>query len=126
MTEKNINELYNIRWNSSEPRFIVMECKECSDDKAFQNNKCVYNQRLGFAYSIDDIVEILNNTDEIVIENFNLEKENKEFKDRVFNIIDKNIDKLQRKYDFGQKNGMCPMHNIIHSINTLKNLKKEL
>lgn len=121
MTEKNIDELYNIRWNPNEPRFIVI-----SDDKAFQNNKCVYNQRLGFAYSIDDVVELLNNSDKIFIENFNLQKENKEFKDKVFNIIDKNIDKLQKKYDFGQKNGMCPMHNIIHSINTLKKLKKEL
>ena len=73
--------MYNIRWNPNEPRFIVTECEECSDDKVFQNNKCVFNQRLGLAYSIDDIVEILNNTDGIVIENFNLKKENKEFKE---------------------------------------------
>lgn len=45
---------------------------------------------------------------------------------RVINLIDEKIDKLQGKYDFGQQNNFCPMHNIMHSINVLKELKKEL
>ena len=49
-------------WDSNEPRFIVVECEQCGDDRKFQNNQCVYNQRLGFAYSVDEIVEVLNNT----------------------------------------------------------------
>ena len=51
-------------WDPDEPRFIVEECPQCSDDRAFKNNKCVYNQRLGFAYSVDEIVEVLNNEDD--------------------------------------------------------------
>ena len=45
----------------------------------------------------------------------------------VKSIIDKNINELQGQYEFGQKvyKG-CPMHNIMHSINTLKKIKKEL
>ena len=44
----------------SKERFTVEECSQCSDDRKFQNNKCVYNNRLGFAYSVDEIVEVLN------------------------------------------------------------------
>ena len=46
----------------------------------------------------------------------------------VINLIDDKIDELQKKYDFGQKNGFYPMYNynIRHSINVLKKMKKEL
>lgn len=50
-------------WDPDEPRFIVTECPLCGEDRAFKNNKCVYNQRLGFCYSVDEIVEVLNNTE---------------------------------------------------------------
>ena len=63
MTEKPVMMILP-RWDPDEPRFIVKECEECSDDRAFKNNKCVYNQRLGFAYSVDEIVEVLNNEDD--------------------------------------------------------------
>jgi len=45
----------------------------------------------------------------------------------VFDIIDKKIEEIQKKYDFGQNvyKG-CPMHNLLHSINTLKELKAEI
>lgn len=52
-------------WDPNEPRFITMECKECSDDRQFKNGKCVYNQRLGFCYSVNEIVEVLNNEKEL-------------------------------------------------------------
>lgn len=51
-------------WNPDEPRFIVTECPKCGDDRKFINGKCVYNQRLGFCYSVDEIVEVLNNIGE--------------------------------------------------------------
>ena len=41
-------------------RFSVEECNQCSDNRKFQNGECVYNNRLGFAYSVDEIVEVLN------------------------------------------------------------------
>lgn len=48
-------------WNPDEPRFVVKDCPMCGEDRVFKNNKCVFNQRLGFAYSVDEIVEVLNN-----------------------------------------------------------------
>jgi hypothetical protein len=45
---------------------------------------------------------------------------------KIKSLIDKKIDYLQRKYDFGQEQGFCPMHNIMHSINVLKEIKKEM
>ena len=60
MTEKPVMMILPT-WDPDEPRFIVKECPQCSDDRVFKNNKCVYNQRLGFAYSVDEIVEVLNN-----------------------------------------------------------------
>ena len=50
-------------WNPDDPRFVVEECPRCSDDRVYKNDKCVYNQRLGFAYSVDELVEVLNNTE---------------------------------------------------------------
>ena len=46
---------------------------------------------------------------------------------KVKSLIDEKIDYLQKKYDFGQNvyHG-CPMHNIMHSINTLKEIKKKM
>jgi len=48
-------------WDPEEPRFIVGDCPMCGDDRQFKNGKCVFNQRLGLAYSVDEIVEVLNN-----------------------------------------------------------------
>lgn len=46
---------------------------------------------------------------------------------KVLSLIDKKIDDLQKKYDFGQNVYQgCPMHNIMHSINVLKEIKKEI
>ena len=63
-------------WNPDEPRFIIKECPRCGDDRKFINGKCVYNQRLGFCYSVDELVEVLNNTEsedklKILTENIN-------------------------------------------------------
>ena len=46
---------------------------------------------------------------------------------KVSSLIDEKINYLQKKYDFGQNvyHG-CPMHNIMHSINVLKEIKKEM
>lgn len=44
----------------SRERFIVGDAKEISDDRKFANGKCIYNTRLGMAYSVDEAVEVLN------------------------------------------------------------------
>lgn len=49
-------------WNPDEPRFIVETCEyPIAEDREFRNNTCVYNQRLKIAYSVEEIVEVLNN-----------------------------------------------------------------
>lgn len=48
-------------WNSNEPRFIVEDAHDgLADDRAFKNGKCVYNQRLGIVYTVEYIVDALN------------------------------------------------------------------
>ena len=47
-------------WKPRRPRFIVDECERCSPDRQFKNGKVVYNQNLGMAYSVDELVEVLN------------------------------------------------------------------
>lgn len=44
---------------------------------------------------------------------------------KISDLIDEKINELQGQYDFGQKNGFCPMHNIMYTINTLKQLKEK-
>ena len=52
-------------WNPNESRFIVEDVHEqIADDRRFKNGKGVLNQRLGFFYSVEEIVEVLNNMDE--------------------------------------------------------------
>ena len=85
------------------------------------------------------------NIDKLTQKNSELEYENKKLKakvddkevavevetcklmEKVFALIDKKIDELEKRYKFGQEiyHG-CPMHNIVFGINTLKELKKEL
>lgn len=72
MTEKPVAIILPT-WNPQEPRFTIKECERCSDDRVFKNNQCIYNQRLGFAYSVEEIVEVLNA----------LGKENEELKTEI-------------------------------------------
>ena len=48
-------------WKPRQKRFIVTKCEKCSDDRQFKDNTVVYNKNLGFAYSCEEIVEVLNN-----------------------------------------------------------------
>lgn len=41
-------------------------------------------------------------------------------------LIDDKIEDLEGRYAFGQKYGVCPMHNIQFGINILNELQKEL
>lgn len=50
-------------WDPNEPRFIVTECPRCGDDRQFKNGEVVFNQRINMAYSVNEIVEVLNNTE---------------------------------------------------------------
>ena len=75
--------------------------------------------------------EELKSVNEVYENSLNkLEEENKElqqFKQLVFDLIDRKINEMEKEYKFGQEvyKG-CPMHNIRYGINTLKELRKEL
>lgn len=65
-------------WNPNEPRFIIENCEDrIAENREFRNNTCVYNQRLGFAYSVEEIVEVLNNMGDEIDK---LKEENEKFK----------------------------------------------
>ena len=66
-------------WNPDEPRFIVEKATEHTENsRVFKNGECVYNQRLGFAYSVEEIVEVLNATNN---EKEQLKEELKDYSD---------------------------------------------
>lgn len=46
---------------NGKPRFIVDDGHDrVAPERIFRNGKVVFNTRLGFAYSVDEIVEVLN------------------------------------------------------------------
>lgn len=47
-------------WDPNAPVFIKEKCPRCGQDRQFKTGEVVYNQRLNLAYSVDDIVEVLN------------------------------------------------------------------
>ena len=60
MTEKPVGIVIPT-WNPNEPRFIVEDAHDgLADDRAFKNGKCVYNQRLGVVYTVEYVVDALN------------------------------------------------------------------
>lgn len=68
-------------WNPNEPRFVVETCDyRIAEDREFRNNTCVFNQRLGFAYSVEEIVEVLNNMDDKIDE---LEEDKEQLHKRI-------------------------------------------
>lgn len=95
-----------------EEEYYIFDSETISE-KEF-DEKVEYEDYQAFVDSMqgDEVVDRLNN----------LNEENT----KVLSLIDKKIDDLQRTYDLGQKEGFCPMHNIMHSINTLKEIKKEM
>lgn len=65
-------------------KFMVDEASEYVDDsRVFRNGKCVYNKTLGFAYSVDEIVEVFNHN---------------HYYDRVMDLMQNKIWYMQRMY----------------------------
>ena len=87
-------------WNPNEPRFIVKDSNpRIADNRGFKNGKCVFNQRLGFAYSVEEIVEILNDD-----EYDKLREENKQLQQQMKHLnaflVEKGLEtEFVRRYD---------------------------
>ena len=92
MTEKPSAIILPI-WNPDEPRFIVETCEHrIAEDREFRNNTCVYNQRLGFAYNVNEIVEVLNSMGDKLDK---LEKENEQLRQtmqKVCELLEEEVD----------------------------------
>lgn len=71
--------MFNIK-----PKFEVSDCEKCSFDRVFKNGKCVYDNRLGFALSVDEIVEVLNHDN---------------YQERVYDLVQNKIWVMQGKYN---------------------------
>lgn len=81
------------------------------DSRTFKNGLCVYNNRLGFAYSVTEIVEVLNSL--------------VEFKDLVSELFDKKIEALENDLERAVKAGM-PTSILYEELDELETLKEEV
>lgn len=85
-------------WNPNEPRFVVADATESlSDNRKFVNGKCVENQRLKIVYSVEDIVEVLNDYEEFEKEYKKLEKENEQLRQtmqKVYKLLEEEVDDI--------------------------------
>ena len=81
------------------------------DSRTFKNGLCVYNNRLGFAYSVTEIVEVLNSL--------------VEYKDLINELFDEKIEALENDLERAVKAGM-PTSILYEEIDELETLKKEV
>ena len=81
------------------------------DSRTFKNGLCVYNNRLGMAYSVTEIVEVLNSL--------------VEYKDLVSELFDEKIEALENDLERAVKTGM-PSSTLYEELDELENLKEEI
>ena len=81
------------------------------DSRTFKNGLCVYNNRLGMAYSVTEIVEVLNSL--------------VEYKDLVSDLFDEKIEALENDLERAVKAGM-PSSTLYDELDELETLKKEV
>lgn len=92
--------------------FEVESADEYTEDsRTFKNGLCVYNNRLGFAYSVTEIVEVLNSLGE--------------YKDLVSNLFDEKIEALEYDLERAVKAGM-PTSILYEELDELEALKEEI
>ena len=80
------------------------------DSRTFKNGLCVYNNRLGMAYSVTEIVEVLNSL--------------VEYKDLINELFDKKIEALENELERAVKAGMGTSI-LYEELDELENLKEE-
>lgn len=91
--------------------FEVEHADEYTEDsRTFKNGLCVYNNRLGMAYSVTEIVEVLNSL--------------VEYKDLISGLFDEKIEALEYDLERAVKAGM-PSSILYDELDELETLKEE-
>lgn len=85
--------------------------KYTEDSRTFKNGLCVYNNRLDMAYSVTEIVEVLNSL--------------VEYKDSIIELFDEKIKILEEDLEIGVRAGM-PTSILYDEIDELETLKEEI
>ncbi len=92
--------------------FEVESAGEYTDDtRTFKNGLCVYNNRLGFAYSVTEIVEVLNSF--------------REMQDLIIQLFDERIEALENDLDRAVRAGM-PTSILYDELDNLETLKNDI
>ncbi len=92
--------------------FEVEPAGEYTDDtRTFKNGLCVYNNRLGFAYSVTEIVEVLNSF--------------REMQDLIIQLFDERIEALENDLDRAGRAGM-PTSILYDELDNLETLKNDI
>lgn len=92
--------------------FEVEPANEYTEDsRTFKNGLCVFNNRLGMAYSVTEIVEVLNSL--------------VEYKDLITELFDNKIEALENDLERAVKAGM-PSSTLYEELDELENLKNEI
>ncbi len=92
--------------------FEVEPAGEYTDDtRTFKNGLCVYNNRLGFAYSVTEIVEVLNSF--------------REMQDLIIQLFDERIEALENDLDRAVRAGM-PTSILYDELDNLETLKNDI
>ena len=81
------------------------------DSRTFKNGLCVYNNRLGFAYSVSEIVEVLNGLHEM--------------QDLILQVFDARIEALENDLERAIDAGM-PVSILYDELEDLQTLKGDI
>ena len=81
------------------------------DSRTFKNGLCVYNNRLGFAYSVSEIVEVLNGLHEM--------------QDLILELFDARIEALENDIERAIDAGM-PVSILYDELEDLQTLKNDI
>ena len=81
------------------------------DSRQFKNGLCVYNNRLGFAYSVSEIVEVLNGLHEM--------------QDLILELFDARIEALENDIERAIDAGM-PVSILYDELEDLQTLKNDI
>ena len=96
--------------------FEVESADECTaDSRKFQNGLCVFNNRLGMAYSVTEIVEVLNTMTKVIHEFESMKEGRYEVIDNDYVTYIRDVTLTEDKHE----GVIINLHQLCNLINTL-------